>query len=261
MFKRKRVINIFSYIIISILCIYVFTSIIALVNGRKNDIIIESFKKRSTYVETKETIINGIKYNISYYKVVASYDYEINDERNLNISDDYNLHGTTGDIYLSNNNSIGLISTKYISKKIYIGHCAMVYNELGTEIVEIVGNESKNENRVRINESSTFIDNKEEYLILRTKNYINKKEIEKVTNSKIGKKYNYLYFIKQKNQYYCIDLVTRILEESSNTKITKRNRLITGTQIINSEELFIIYYKEKSNKADVDFNIYYLERG
>ena len=66
--------------------------------------------------------------------------------------------GTIGDIYISNRDPLGdFFITEWISKIAWIGHAGVVYNEDATKMVEIVGNDTKENNVVKIYENTKAI--------------------------------------------------------------------------------------------------------
>lgn len=249
-------------VLISILAIFLilFGFMSVLINHKGNIVInvVESFKTRGEYVST-ETIRNDITNKdetIAYYKVVALASYEKDTEKIYNDSYTDKSIGTTGDIYLTTSDPFGLMYTKWMSKKIYIGHSGIVYSADGTEVAEVYGNTSNN--KVDTYQNDWFDTKNDAFIILRSKDYINKKEIQNWIDENKGDKYNYLYFLKTKNRYYCTDLVSRCYEETQDNPISNKKIFVTGESMISNYNTFVIYYKEKSNTQGVDYNVYYL---
>ena len=63
---------------------------------------------------------------------------------------------------------------------------------------------------------------------------------------------------KRNKKFYCTDLISNCYIDVEDREISKRNNLVTGSSIINNEEMYIIYYKEKSKKEGIDYDVYFL---
>ena len=74
----------------------------------------------------------------------------------------------------------------------------------------------------------------------------------------MGMKYNYLFFINPKNRYYCTSLVSKCYEESQTNSISNNNIFVTGASMINNDNTYIIYYKERVNDSNIKYKVYFL---
>lgn len=213
---------------------------------------IKNFKSRGVLVYEID--------NYSYYKISKKYDYEncsniCNDPLDTNI-------GTIGDIYISNRDPLGgFFITEWLSNIAWIGHCGMVYNEEGSQIIEIVGNKNKEDNIVKIVENNWMKIDSPEYLIMRVKdNNISKKEKLIDESVKIlGCKYDYTFCLGGNKRFYCSNMIS-YLYKKININLNSDSLFTTGSDIITNENTYIIYYREryiKNNK--VCYNIYYLD--
>ena len=225
-------------------------------SGVKTKSVIDDFKKRGELVYVND--------GVEYYKVIKAYEYEDVSNRIYSTSsvlDESKKYtdkkiGTTGDVYITSNDPFGTMYTKWASKRIKIGHCGIVYDEYADSMVEVYGN--KVDNIVDIHDNDWNEQNKSELIIIRNKEHINKKEITDWLDSKIGMKYNYLFFINPKNRFYCTSLVSKCYEETQNQPISNNNIFVTGASMINNENTYIIYYKEKVDDINIQYRVYFL---
>lgn len=263
--KINKAIKCFGILIMAIVIILVIISVDVNIKGNDLKEKINEFKNRSEYVGTY-TLNTTRKETVSYYKVTKTRDYEINDDRriySLSYTSDTTQTftdikiGDVGDIYLTSSNPFGLMYTEWMSKKIYIGHAGIVNSDEASTTYESTG--KGKEKGVHELENDWFSYDTNDLIIIRNKNNINKKEIQNWLKEVEDMKYNYLYFLKTKKRYYCTDLATRCYEESCDIKVTDKNIFVTGESIIDYEDNYIIYYREKSNEDNVDYNVYYLE--
>ena len=245
--KYFKIIN--TVIFVLLICALSFF-IDGIIEKNKTNKKIEEFKSRAELIYENDIY--------TYYKVSKKHQYE--DTSNIVKNyDDINV-GTTGDIYLTNRNPInGFFVTSLISKMSYIGHGAMIYDEKGKEIVEIVGNKSWEENEVKIVENKWLTIDSPNYIILRSKNIDSKRKevLKEESNNILGSKYNYT-FISNKKTFYCTDMIS-YLYKKINIKLNKDFFFTTGSDIITNNEMYIIYFREryiKNNK--VCYNVYYL---
>lgn len=242
--KKKKVV-ILVCIILVIFCCFLFVEI----EGYEANKCIKEFISRGEYVTT----INKTE----YYKVVKRYKYE--DTSNIidDIEDKY--IGTTGDIYISSKDPLDFFLTNYLSKRLRIGHGALVQSEDALTMVEVTGNDSKENNVVKEVPNEWFERKNEEITILRAKNISeeNKKDIQNSLNDKCGMPYNYLFLIHAKNRYYCLDLCSRVYEEINND-IDGRTLITFGSSMIKNDNTYIIYYKKKVKSNDINYRVYYL---
>ena len=197
--------------------------------------------------------------NKHYYKVIKKYDYEdisypiIRDFSSSNV-------GSTGDIYISNRNPIELNLVGYISKHIYIGHSALVYDELANNTIEVIGNGKKEENCVKLWDNKWIYEKSPNFIFLRVKGmndnlkdkFIN--ECDKI----MGEDFNYNFLFNNNKKHYCSELVTYLYNKLG-YNLNNDYYASTGADYITNDNTYIIYYQEKvilNNKTH--FNIYYL---
>ena len=149
-----------------------------------------------------------------------------------------------------------------MSRKIFIGHCGIVYDEDGTKTIEVTGNSNKKENVVKECENDWIENSSDKLIVLRSKNDIKKDEMKEWLDDNKGIRYNYFFLInmgqKRNKKFYCTDLISNCYIDVEDREISKRNNLVTGSSIINNEEMYIIYYKEKSKKEGIDYDVYFL---
>lgn len=242
--KKKKVAIILCSIFILFCCI-----MLVEIEGHNANIKINNFIKRGEYVST----INKTE----YYKVVKKYDYE--DTKNVieELEDIY--VGSVGDIYISSKDPLDFFLTKYLSKRLRIGHAAIVQSENAKTMVEVTGNSTK-ENNVVKEVSNTWLEKKnDEITILRAKN-INeesKQKIQKSLKEKYGLSYNYLFLVHAENRYYCLDLCSRVYEEIG-VDIDQKAIITFGSSMIKNDNTYIIYYKKKVQSDNINYRVYYL---
>ena len=242
--KKKKVVIILCFIIILFCCVTLVE-----VEGHDANKKINNFIKRGIYVTT----INKIE----YYKVVKKYDYE--NTRNVieELEDIY--VGSAGDIYISSKDPLDFFLTKYLSKRLRIGHAAIVQSEDAKMMVEVIGNSTK-ENNVVKKVNNTWLETKnEEITILRAKNINeeNKRNIQKNLKEKYGLSYNYIFLVHAENRYYCLDLCSRVYEEIG-IDIDKNSIITFGSSMIKNDNTYIIYYKKKVQSDNINYRVYYL---
>ena len=254
--RINKITKIICFIIVIFLITFLIVSGFIIQSGKKTKSIIEDFKNRGELVYVYE--------GIEYYKVKKEHEYEDTSNRIYSTSsvlDDSKTFtdkkiGTTGDVYITSNDPFGTMYTKWASKRIKIGHCGIVYDEYADTMVEVYGN--KVDNIVDKHENDWNELSKNELIIIRKKEYINKKEIIDWLDSKMGLKYNYLFFLNPKNRFYCTSLVSKCYEETQDNHISNNNIFVTGASMINNDNTYIIYYKEKVNELDINYRIYFL---
>ena len=256
---ENRMNKITKTILIALIIILVGVIIISgfiISSGKKTKSIIDDFKSRGELVFTYD--------GIEYYKVVKEFEYEDTTSRIYSTSSIFdeakyftdNKIGTTGDVYITSNDPFGTFYTKWASKRIKIGHCGIVYDENADTMVEVYGN--KVDNIVSIHDNDWNEQSKGELIVIRKKEPINKKEVINWLDSKMGMKYNYLFFINPKNRYYCTSLVSKCYEESQTNSISNNNIFVTGASMINNDNTYIIYYKERVNDSNIKYKVYFL---
>lgn len=246
--KLNKVINIILIILLVLMIIFLSDCII---EKNKIDNIVDEFKSRGQLVYQNDIY--------SYYKVEKKYEYE----DTSNILDNYSdiNVGTTGDIYVTNRNPLsGFFVTKWLSRLSYIGHGGIVYSEDGSKMVEIVGNEGRENNVVKINDNTWLEIDSPNYIILRPKNITNEQKdiIQSECNKILGSRYNYFFLISSNKRFYCTDLISYIYKKVD-IILNKDMFFTTGSDIIVNDDTYMIYYRERYiNNKKVCYNIYYL---
>jgi len=255
--KKRKTIS----IIIIILVVLLLPIGIVNTKGNASEKVIEEFKSRGKLVSTETVIKNDKSYTIEYYSVKKEFEYEDVGRRiNNGYTDSY--IGAIGDIYLTSSDLAGTFITKWFFDKTKASHAGIVYSGDGTKTVEIVGNNKKENNVVKIYDNDWLTQTGlPEVIVLRSKsvNSQNENDIVKVLDEKLGSKYNYMIPFKSKNKYYCSDLVTRTIKDVTNVNINKKNNIVTGANIILSDDTYLIYYCEKVNDKNIDYRVYILE--
>lgn len=238
-------------IILITLFVIIFVMIICIeFEGAKVDNIVEEFTSRGVYQTTENYI--------AYYKVPKEYIYEDTDNR---IVDSYNdiYVGTTGDVYISSKDPLNFFLSEYISNNIRIGHSAIVYSEGAKTTVEVTGNAGKENNVVKEYENDWFKERAKEIIVMRRKdiNSEDKRNLQLWLTKQYNKKYNYFFLLHMQNRFYCLDLCSRAYE-SIGKDIDGKSLATLGSSIIKNEDMYIIYYKKKVNKENINYEVYYL---
>ena len=267
--KTYQIRNIIFKIIIAIL-IFLFVSIILFIgNGAMEKGAINSkikaFKNRAIFVSTHE--MNECTINL--YKVNANEDYEINEFSKV-IDDDFVNNkkiGSKCDIFLTDRNPLGGYQGAFVrdfvgvfSDFIYLGHTNMVIDN-GEKVIESVGLSDNDGVRIKENywiDEMVSRSNKDSLIGCRIKGLNEEKkdiiieEIKKKEN--LG--YNYNIFFSKSNKYYCTDLITEVVKK---VDINLNYDLFfkTGSDILVSDDIFIIFYLERVDTKK--FDIYYLD--
>lgn len=202
---------------------------------------IKDFMSRGIYIEPSQEFDYDSDF-VRYYMVKKKYDHEDIDVHNYDFKS--NFVGTTGDILLTNRNPLPELEfLKPIVKFFWLGHSAIITDDMGKYMIEIVGNDSLESNEVResVNDFGSVYNG--EAVGVRVKNITNeqKANIITVTDKYYGKKYNFLFIIKLVNRFYCLDLVSRILEEVD-IKVNYDFWITTGSDMIVSSSTYIFYY-------------------
>ena len=240
--------SILLLIILILLSIFVFDILIESKDVNKS---IEDFKNRGELIyETSNT---------EYYIVRKKYDYEDTSSTILRTFNN-NYVGTTGDIYISDRNPTSIFLTRWISTKAWIGHCGMICSEDGKEMLEISGNLSYEDNEVKKWPNTWLNHQSPRHIVLRVKQINNdsKKQILDISNTLLGKRYNYTFVFGSENRFYCTDLISYIYDQI-NININEDKFVTTGSDMITSDNTYIIYYKEECLKNNNTFyKIYYL---
>ena len=245
-FKRPLII-IFSIILVFII---IFISTVEIEASRAKSSI-EEFINRGELVCTEDST--------EYYLVRKEYDYENTD---LRIVDTYNdgLVGTIGDIYFTDTDFGSNFVTKYICKKLRVGHCAVVASPNAEFNYEIVGNVNKKDNIVKIYENDwQYLVNFHEYIAVRVKGMDADKQNKLILQLQKmeGSPYNFFVFAHMKNRYYCTDMATYAYKAAFDININKFF-VSTGASMISNDNTYLIYYKREVNKGDIKYQVYFL---
>ena len=261
----NKLIRVSFYFLITIISIFALLTSTVLVGGVEVNKEIEEFKNRGVYIGTYN-IGFGAQKVADFYEIKKQYDYEYSNRRIYSKSscDDTSkrftdIHiGDVGDIYLASRDPLGTFYTAWGSKKIIIGHCGIVYDEYAKYTYEIVGNQGKANNVAKLYFNTWVTSSGPSIAVLRTKQEINKDAVREWLENHEGCPYNFIMLLKAKNKYYCSDLVSRCLEESNNVKVSSREVLVSGGNMLLNDNTYLIYYREQSTKNNVDYNIYFL---
>ena len=219
------------------------------IKGHKTSRVIAEFISRAEFVKVEN--------KTAYYKVVKKYDYENTENIIDSLADEY--IGTTGDIYISAKDPLDFFVSKYISKKLRIGHAAIVKSEDATITVEVTGNTGKENNIVKEYDNIWFKKSNVEISVLRVKG-VKQAEKEKITDwleKHYGNPYSSNYFKHSNNKFYCLDLCSEAYK-SIGYEIDGGANTTLGSTIINNDNTYIIYYKKKVNKENINYEVYYL---
>ena len=226
---------------------------------------IEDFKSRGEYVGTYD--VNFFSHKIvEFYEVKKEYDYEYSNRRIYDTSTTVDLTkkftdkfiGDVGDIYVASRDPLGSFYTRWASSKIMIGHCGIVYSYDAKYTFEVVGNQSKEENVTKKYYNTWICAPGPSITVLRTKQEINQDEIVNWCDTHKGLPYNYLFPVRVRQSYYCSDLVSRCIKESNDIDVSTRDVLVSGGSMILNDNVYIIYYRENSDKEGVDYRVYFL---
>ena len=238
----------FRVILLIILLFLISILVVSFSKSSKTDRKIKDFTSRAVYVETIG--------DTEYYKVIKDKDFE--DGTNVLTSHTDKYIGSTGDIYITSTDFTSFFVTKFFIRLLRSGHAGIVAQDDALKTYEIVGNNKNNKIDVYDNDWSE-LKNFNEYVVLRVKG-VKTEEKEKLANhleSIKGCKYNYFFFLTPKNRYYCTDLVSRAYKDSLDIEISKEN-IVTGANMISSDNTYIIYYKKEVKNSDIRYQVYYL---
>lgn len=243
-----RYINKIIIFVILLFSIFIFDGLIESNDINKD---IDMFKTRGELVLSID--------NCNYYQVKPIYSYE-NSSNIINDCKEKNI-GTTGDIYITDRNPINnFFITKWLSKLTWIGHCGIIYDEYGYIMADVVGNKDKKSNVVKTDDNKWFDIDSSRSVVMRVKNinYEQKENIKKEIDNLKGCKYNYSFIFSSNKCFYCSDLITYIYK-MNNINLNCDYFVTTGADIINNDNTYIIYYKEKvQTYSETYYNIYYL---
>ena len=239
-------------IIFSILLIFIIVFISTVeVEATHANKAIEEFIARGEYLYTED--------KTEYYIVRKQYDYENTDLRIVDIPNDGYV-GTIGDIYFTDTDFGSNFITKYVCRKLRVGHCAVVASPKAEFNYEIVGNVSKEEDVVKIYENDwKDLINYHEYIAIRIKGMNEDKQNQLLLQFQKmeGRPYNYFVFAHIKNKYYCSDMATEAYKDVFGLNIN--NFFIsTGASMITNDNTYLIYYKREVNKDDIEYQVYFL---
>lgn len=243
----KKINLLITGLLIILLCFFVDS----FVEDRQISSKIKDFKARGSLVyETS---------NRHYYAVYKKYDYE---DTNSSIMRSYysEFIGTTGDIYISNRDPLNSFITKKISKHIYIGHSAMVYDKDAKYTIETVGNKEKENNVLKMWENDWLRTPTTNYVFLRVKGMNEEKREQLINNCQyeLGKPFNYTILFNNKNKFYCSDFISYIYK-TIDINLNKDYFVTTGADYISDDDTYLIYFQETIYKENEQhYNIYYL---
>lgn len=251
---KLRLLKLFFFIIITSLTI----GVGFLINSSVEFIFVEK--------EIRDFVSRGELYievgSISYYQVPKKYAYEDADAHVFDITDYNKLVGSSADILSTTRNPMrGIPFVGFFSRLCWVGHSALVMNDSGSEICEVVGNEDNpKDNFVRI-EDNTWIKgdiDSPNILCLRVKDLTQEQKTTITSYAQHQadeqKRYNFLFPIKMTNKYYCTDLVSRSIEEAG-INVNYDGFVTTGNDMILSKNTYIIYYRVKIGET---YRVYYL---
>lgn len=253
---RIKIAKLYKILVLTFLILF----IVFLVNGIIENFIvrkqIKDFMSRGIYIAPSPEF----DYNsdlVRYYIVKKKFDYE--DTKFHNYDLESNSVGTIGDIVLTNRNPLPELEfLKPIIRFFWLGHSAIVTDEMGKYIIEIVGNDSLESNEVQESQNDFGSVYNGEAVGVRIKNITDeqKEELLTVMDKYYGKKYNFLFILKLANKFYCLDLVSRILEEVD-IKVNYDFWITTGSDIMVSKSTYIFYYSYVDKDGII--HKYYLE--
>lgn len=197
-----------------------------------------------------------------YYKVSKAYEYEDTSRFVFNPLSPKRYVGSTADFLSTTRNPlraypiIGLIS-----RLAWAGHSALVTEEDGSKICEVVGNEDDpKDNYVRIVENEWIsADTGSPHIIgLRVKGLTNEARetiVDYANTQALEKdKYNFLFPLTRSNKYYCTDLVSRSYNEVD-INLNNDGFMTSGNDMILSKETYIIFFRKRVGNK---FLVYYL---
>lgn len=253
--RQQRRILIIVLCFLSIAVIFLGNGIVEkrIVNQKINE-----FKSRGTLVATVDTT--------SYYIVKKVHDYEDNSRHIMNDLND-KKPGAKADIFVTSRNPIAASKfVGFVSRLTWIGHSALVIDDQGQETIEITGNESGDDNTVRIWDNTWAIEESPYNLtpqiaLLRIKNTTpeQRNKVVEYAHSKIGYHYNYTFLFNRANSFYCSDLVSRATRHAG-INVNYDHLVATGSDMLTSDLTYIIYLKETTEINGVrHYKIYYLE--
>jgi len=243
--KHKKL----KIIILVILILLIFFITEVDVRHHAMDAKIDSFIDRAVYEETID--------ETAYYKVNKEYEYE--DNKNIGNPQEVNYIGTTGDIYLVNSDPVGMLITNWLSRRLYLGHCGIVYNEDASQMVEVVGNKSREENVVKVYNNDWMLITTNGLVVLRVKGIDDDKKNSLIDylDNQMGKKYNYFFLAHLKNSFYCMDIASRAYEEIG-IDIDGNLNITLGSSLIDSDNTYLIYYRMMVHEEGMKYKVYYL---
>lgn len=192
--------------------------------------------------------------NIRYYEVKKAHDYE-DITRHIFTS---GRIGSTGDMVITNRNPMRDIEIlEPIAKLLWIGHSALIVTPFGEKILEVVGNDSLDENIVQINNNNFGFVTGGEVVGLRVKDTTPEQRDLVVTEGEklLGLEYNFLFVVSHPSRYYCSDLISRLWSQAG-VNINYDHWVTTGNDMIVSPETYLIYYSYVDSSGVK--HIYYL---
>lgn len=244
-----------KFLCIGLIAISVFS--VFMINGMIEDSVVRSeikdFKARGEYIITIQ--------NTSYYAVKAKTDEDAS-TRIVDYIGDSNI-GYKGDIFVTSRNPLNESAlVGWISRKTWIGHSGIVYDELGEKTIEVTGMLLPQHNVVRVfsNIWGDDIPRTPQVALLRVKK-ISEEQRDKVieySDSKIGTPYNYTFLFNRANSFYCSDFVSRAFA-STDINVNYDFLVTTGSDMIASPNTYLAYYKEEIYTDEgIKYVVYYL---
>ena len=247
MMKVKKVFLIVVLILFIISLVCIATTEASSFKARRE---IKEFIKRGALIYTSE--------DTRYYKVIKEREYEDTN----NIISDYsnNYIGTTGDIYLTCTDWGASVLTKYLCRRLYVGHAGLVSRTDASKLYEVVGNRKASDNVVKEYDNDWYeLKHFKEEIILRVKEMDDSKKDKLISyvDSIKGANYNPFFLAHIKDKYYCTDLITRAYSDSLDIDISKGG-ITTGAKMIENTNTYIIYYKREVNDGNIKYEVYFL---
>lgn len=253
---KTKIAIIKTFILIIVTCLVM--AFVCLINSSVEYIFVE--RKIQEFVDRGEFYIEiG---STKYYKVSKTYEYEDVSRNVFNPFDSKKYVGSTGDILSTTRNPLRSIPVVgLISRLAWAGHSALITEDDGSKICEVVGNEDDPEdNFVRIVENEWISkDSGSPHIIgLRVKDLTDedRKTVTSYANTQALEKdkYNFLFPLTRSNKYYCTDLVSRSFNEVD-INLNNDGFMTSGNDMILSKKTYIIFFRKRVGNK---FIVYYL---
>lgn len=255
LFKILNVIKMFFIVIFVMLIIFILNGSIECANVNSQ---IAEFKSRAEWVSDKDTQ--------SFYKVVATHDYEIEDlKTRRTYSPSANYIGSIGDILITSRNPMqGVLFLDWpigmFSKYFYVGHSVIISEYDGSMVYESEGKLDKKVLHSRNNWAHSFTPRNPTIIGLRVKTDIEtiNKALE-YCEQQLGKPYNPTFLFNRANSYYCTDLISRAYEYAG-LNVNYDYLATTGNDMTVSNNTYMFFYMEQrlDENNEIHYDIYYL---